>query len=90
MHFVNLHSHSHHSSLDAVVKIDDGVKYCVQNKVPAFALTEHGTLSSSYKLWQECTENGIKPILGIEAYYVDDFDKDEALVPSCYSHIVLL
>lgn len=90
MHFVNLHSHSHYSSLDAVVKIDDGVNFCVENKIPAFALTEHGTLSSSFKLWQACDEKGIKPIIGIEAYFVDEIGKGEALIPGCYSHVVLL
>lgn len=85
----NLHVHSHYSSLDAVAKVEDVVSFAVENKLTCACLTEHGCLSSAYVLWEECRKNNIKPIIGIEAYYVDKIGKDEFNEPYCYSHVCL-
>ena len=87
--FINLHTHSHYSHLDASLKIPQAIEFCKDNGVTAMALTDHGTLSGTYKLWNECNDNDIKPILGIEAYYVDDLNKNEGLVDYGYSHICI-
>lgn len=46
---------------------------------PALALTEHGNLSSVPRLLDACNKHGIKPIIGLEAYFIPDalksFDK---------------
>lgn len=90
MKFYNLHQHSHYSVLDGLSKIDKAIDYCKDKKLKALAFTEHGTLSSAYELWDKCNKADIKPILGLEAYFVDDVNDEEGIVPYSYSHMVLL
>lgn len=90
MKYYNLHQHSHYSILDGLAKIDNAVDFCKDKKLKALAFTEHGTLSSAYELWDKCNKANIKPILGLEAYYVDDVNEEEGIVDYSYSHMVLL
>ncbi len=87
--FNNLHVHSVYSTLDAVSLVEDVVDFSVNNDLTCACLTEHGTLASAYKLWTECNEKNITPILGIEAYYVDNLHCAEALQKHCYNHMCL-
>ena len=60
----------------------------------AIAITDHGTLSSHREMQIACREEGIKPILGVEAYIspTDRFDKSSKTDKSiqAYNHIILL
>src|SRR3954454_1091571 len=40
--------------------------------MPALGLTDHGVMNGAVEHYKACREAGIKPILGIEAYFVDD------------------
>lgn len=55
-----------------MAKISDIVKKAKLLGQEAIALTDHGTMSSVYTFYQECKKQGIKPILGLEAYFVPD------------------
>ena len=71
--FVNLHVHSALGSLlDSVAKIPDIVKFAKEHNQIAVALTDHGKMSGFVELYKECKKAEIKPIIGIEAYEVDD------------------
>jgi DNA polymerase-3 subunit alpha len=39
---------------------------------PALGLTDHGVMNGAVEHYQACRKRGIKPILGLEAYFVDD------------------
>ena len=60
----------------------------------ALAITDHGTLSSHRDMQIACAEQGIKPILGVEAYIspTDRFDRSSKTDKSiqAYNHIILL
>jgi DNA polymerase-3 subunit alpha len=60
----------------------------------AIAITDHGTLSSHRDFQIACKEQGIKPILGVEAYIspTDRFDRSSKTDKSiqAYNHIILL
>ena len=60
----------------------------------AIAITDHGTLSSHREMQIACKEQGIKPILGVEAYIspTDRFDRSSKTDKSiqAYNHIILL
>jgi DNA polymerase-3 subunit alpha len=60
----------------------------------SIAITDHGTLSSHREMQIACKEEGIKPILGVEAYIspTDRFDKSSKTDKSiqAYNHIILL
>ena len=66
--FVHLHVHSEYSLLDAMCRTEELVKKCVEQKMPALALTDHGNLCGAIEFYKHATEHGIKPILGCELY----------------------
>lgn len=71
--FVNLHVHSAIGSLlDSVARVPDIVKFAKEHNQIAVALTDHGKMSGFVDLYKECKNAGIKPIMGVEAYEVDD------------------
>jgi DNA polymerase-3 subunit alpha len=78
--YASLHSHSHYSLLDGLAAPEDIAKTAKAMGLPAVALTDHGTCAGLYSFHKACKKEGIKPILGMEAYCVKDmnsFDKDE-------------
>jgi DNA polymerase-3 subunit alpha len=60
----------------------------------SIAITDHGTLSSHREMQIACKDQGIKPILGVEAYIspTDRFDRSSKTDKSiqAYNHIILL
>lgn len=87
--FVHLHVHSHYSLLDGLSKIPDLVKAAKQRGFSALALTDHGNMYGAIEFYQACEKEGIKPIIGVEAYIAigSRFDKD----PNArYRHLILL
>ncbi len=87
--FVHLHVHSEYSLLDGAAKIKDLVKRAKELGFKALALTDHGNLFGSVEFYKTATEEGVKPILGMEAYIVDDRRKKDKKNKD-YNHITLL
>ncbi len=87
--FVHLHVHSHYSLLDGLSKIPDLVKTAKARGFSALALTDHGNMYGAIEFYQECEKQGIKPIIGVEAYIAINgrFDKDPNVR---YRHLILL
>ncbi len=73
--FVHLHCHSMYSLLDGAQTIEGMVARARANGQPGLALTDHGVMFGTYKFYNTCKDQGIKPILGVEAYLVDDVSK---------------
>lgn len=65
--YAPLHVHSD-ASPDGAGTIASLVAEAVRIGCPALALTDHGTLANAVAFWSACTDAGIKPILGMEAY----------------------
>ena len=70
--FVHLHTHSEFSALDGFSTIDEIVEQVKADGQTAVAITDHGVCAGHPYLQKIATEQGIKPIMGIEAYFVDD------------------
>lgn len=66
--YVHLHNHTHHSVLDGLSKIPGLVARSKELGMEAVAITDHGTMSGAIEFYKECLANGIKPIIGLEAY----------------------
>jgi DNA polymerase III subunit alpha len=69
---VHLHVHSEYSLLDGACKIDALAARAAELEMPALGLTDHGVMNGSVEHYKACTASGIKPIIGLEAYLVDD------------------
>lgn len=55
----------------------------------AASITDHGTMGGVLKFQDACKKTGVKPIFGIEAYFVDSVGKDSQ-DRSERSHLILL
>jgi DNA polymerase-3 subunit alpha len=73
---VHLHVHSEYSLLDGACKIEGLAARAAGYGQPALGLTDHGVMNGSVEMYKACQKHGIKPILGLEAYFVDDIKSD--------------
>ena len=69
---VHLHVHSEYSLLDGANKIDAMAARAAELEMPALGLTDHGVMNGAVEHYKACKAHDIKPILGLEAYLVDD------------------
>ena len=94
MSFTHLHVHSYYSLMDGLNSPAELVKAAKDAGQTALAVTDHGTLSSHREMQIACKEQGVKPILGVEAYIspTDRFDRSSKTDKSiqAYNHIILL
>jgi DNA polymerase-3 subunit alpha len=70
--FVHLHLHSQYSLLDGANRLDRLVKRVKELGMDAVAVTDHGNLHGAVEFYNLARAQGIKPILGIEAYVAPD------------------
>ncbi len=91
MSFIHLHNHTHYSLLDGLIKIPDLVKKAKEFGMSALAITDHGNMYGAIEFYMECEKQGLKPIIGVEAYVAHRrrFDK-EARVDAHRYHLTLL
>ncbi len=72
MSFAHLHVHSEYSVLDGACPIDALAERAAAFGQPALGLTDHGVMNGAVEHYKACKKHGIKPIIGLEAYFVDD------------------
>src|SRR5579862_2896018 len=89
--FVHLHVHTHYSLLDGACRISDLVKRCKALGMDSIAITDHGCMFGVVEFFNECKKEGIKPILGMEAYMApgDRRDRSGTIGETAY-HLLLL
>jgi DNA polymerase III subunit alpha len=69
---VHLHVHSEYSLLDGACKIEALAARAAELGMPALGLTDHGVLNGAVEFYKACRKHAVKPIIGLEAYLVDD------------------
>ncbi len=93
MSFVHLHAHSEYSLLDGANRIADLVRKAKRFEMPAVALTDHGCLYGAWAFHRQARREGVKPVIGMEAYVATGDRRDRTPAPSgpvrSY-HLVLL
>ncbi|MBF0546102.1 MAG: DNA polymerase III subunit alpha [Candidatus Riflebacteria bacterium] len=89
--FVHLHLHSHYSLLDGASSIKSIVATARKYNMPAIAVTDHGNMFGAIEFYQTALKNGVKPIIGFEAYLTlkNRLDRTEKKGGTMY-HLVLL
>ncbi len=90
--FTHLHVHSDFSLLDSSVSTQELAKTAAQMGMKAMALTDHGNTYGLVQWARDCTEAGIKPIFGMEAYVARRSAKEEMdkFGGNSTDHLVLL
>ncbi len=92
--FVHLHLHTHYSLLDGAIKIPELAQKAVEYGYKAVGMTDHGNIFGAVQFYQEMKKVGIKPIIGMEAYFTANrFEKkgegsDDILSDKNY-HLIL-
>jgi DNA polymerase-3 subunit alpha len=54
--------------LDGAARVTPLLQAAVAEGMPAIAVTDHGNMFGAYDFWKQASAQGIKPILGTEAY----------------------
>ena len=93
MSFVHLHTHSEYSLLDGANRLTDLVRRAKEFEMPGLALTDHGCLFGAWAFHKLAKKNGIKPIIGMEAYVAPGDRRDRSKAGQgerAYYHLVLL
>jgi DNA polymerase-3 subunit alpha len=54
--------------LDGAARVTPLMAAAAEQKMPAIAVTDHGNMFGAYDFWKQATANGLKPIIGTEAY----------------------
>jgi len=96
--FVHLHNHTEYSLLDGAARLTDEkgnpsefIKHMAAAKASALAITDHGNMYGAIEFYSVCTEVGLKPILGMEAYIAPESRLDRKGSPSeASNHLTLL
>jgi len=102
--FTHLHVHTEFSMLDGAARLDELVAKAVQDGQPAIGITDHGNMYGVLEFFKECTKQGVKPVIGTEAYMafdsrlerparrgrVDDSGGDTEGGKKLYYHLTLL
>jgi DNA polymerase-3 subunit alpha len=91
--FVHLHNHTQYSLLDGACRIDLVLQLTKEMKMPALAITDHGNMFGAIEFYQKAKSQGIKPIIGTEAYVAPSSRlKKEPVrgLPDSGYHLILL
>jgi DNA polymerase-3 subunit alpha len=90
--FCHLHVHSEYSLLDGANRIKDISKRAAEMDMPAIALTDHGVMYGAIDHYEACLAQGVKPIIGVEAYVAPrkHTDKDSKLDTQKNTHHLTL
>lgn len=91
----NHHCHSYYSLLDGYSSPLELMKRAAELDMSALSITDHGTLSGHRSMIKAARETGVKPILGIEAYFTPDrLDKrnrkEREADDQVYNHLIVL
>ncbi|GAB4530928.1 MAG: DNA polymerase III subunit alpha [Anaerolineales bacterium] len=91
MSFVHLHVHSEYSLLDGFSKIKKLVRRAKEMNMPAVGLTDHGTMFGVIEFYNAAIQEGIKPIIGVEAYLAPRRMQDrDSQLDKKSTHLLLL
>jgi len=77
--FVHLHLHTQFSLLDGAIKHTPLFERAKRLGMPAVAMTDHGNLFGAVDFYERALANGVRPLIGCEAYLASGsrFDKEK-------------
>ena len=91
--FAHLHTHTEYSELDGLSKISALAARARGLGQDSLAITDHGNLYGAIEFYRACQQEGIRPVLGMEAYVAPGDRRDKSAGREAASnsfHMVLL
>ncbi len=67
--FVHLHLHTQFSLLDGAIKIEDLTRKAKELGYRAVGISDHGNLFGTLQFYRSMRRAGLKPVIGMEAYF---------------------
>ncbi len=89
MSFVHLHLHTHYSFLQGLGDPEAFVLRAKELGMPALAITDTDNLHGAFEFYLLCKKKGIKPIIGVEVFICEQWQKYDARDAKVYSLILL-
>ena len=88
--FVHLHVHTEYSLLDGAIRTKElAAKVSgFDTSLKAVAMTDHGVMFGAVEFYENCKAQGVKPIMGCEAYV--DTSGISSRVNKRFNHLILL
>ena len=86
--FVHLHVHTEYSLLDGAIRTKDLARKVAGWDNKAVAMTDHGVMYGAVEFYESCLSQGVKPVLGCEAYV--DPDGISSRGKKRFNHLLLL
>lgn len=80
---IDLHRHDDYSIFDGLGKPMEMARLAKEYGYEALASSNHGTASGMVEHYLACKEAGIKPVLGVEAYFMPKFDPEKRRYHLC-------
>lgn len=75
--FVHFRLHSEYSITDGIVRVEEAVAKAATDGMPALALTDLSNLFGLVKFYQGARAEGVKPIIGCDAWISNEADRDK-------------
>jgi DNA polymerase-3 subunit alpha len=101
--FAHLHVHTEYSMLDGAARLGDMFERVAELGMSSIAMTDHGNVFGAYDFYRQATDAGIKPIIGMEAYFTPNTSRyekkrvrwnnggqDDVSGSGAYTHMTLL
>lgn len=88
--FVHLHNHMEGSYSDSALPMERALDRVAAMGMPAFALTDHGELAMLRPFARAAAARGVRPLVGVEAYFVEDAAANIAGRVNFRHHLTLL
>lgn len=76
--FTNLHGHTGHSHLDAIIQVDELFDRAKELGQDAIAITDHGVMGGCWEAYKAYKRTGVKYIPGNEIYFCEDLADKKA------------
>ena len=91
MSFAHLHVHTEYSLLDGFSNIKKLINRVKELNMNSVAITDHGTMFGVMDFYKAAKSEGIKPIIGVEAYMAARAMKDkDSKLDRTSTHLLLL
>ena len=88
--FTHLHTHTEYSLLDGLSQIPQLVERTCELGMDSLAITDHGVMYGAIEFYEEAKRQGIKPIIGLEAYVAPNSRREREQRNRSPYHLTLL
>ncbi len=84
--FIHLNLHTEYSIVDGIVRLKSLTQKLADLSMPAVAITDQGNLFATVKLYNQCINSGIKPIIGADIWVSSEDQSSFRVILLCQNN----